>query len=79
MLFLTVELLRVTEPLFVAKHLANAPVDRLAALQRDVEQLATVRPISDRRQASDLDPLSAAYWNYVSKAAVAVFLEEHAQ
>jgi carboxyl-terminal processing protease len=44
----------VTEPMFVAKQLPSAPVDRLAALQRDVEQLVVARPVSDRRQASQL-------------------------
>src|SRR4051794_14095692 len=31
----------VTEPLFVARHLATSPVERLAALQREVEQIVT--------------------------------------
>ena len=44
----------VTEPLFVAKHLSTTPVDRLAALQRDVEQIVKARPVADRRQASQV-------------------------
>jgi carboxyl-terminal processing protease len=50
----------VTEPLFVAKHLATTPVERLAALQRDVEQLVIARPITDRRQATQLVQTAAA-------------------
>jgi len=44
----------VTEPVFVSKHLSAAPVDKLAALQRDVEQLVIARPVTDRKQASQL-------------------------
>jgi len=50
----------VTEPLFVARHLSTTPVEKLAALQRDVEQLATSRLVADRRQASDLVQTIAA-------------------
>ncbi|HMC09960.1 MAG TPA: S41 family peptidase, partial [Pirellulaceae bacterium] len=50
----------VTEPLFVAKHLSATPVERLAALQRDVEQLVIARPVADRRQASQLVQTVAA-------------------
>jgi carboxyl-terminal processing protease len=44
----------VTEPLFVARHLSATPVEQLAALQRDVEQLVTASPVSDRRKANQL-------------------------
>jgi carboxyl-terminal processing protease len=44
----------VTEPLFVSRYLATAPVDRLAGLQREVEQLVASRNVTDRRQASEL-------------------------
>src|SRR5262245_31364274 len=44
----------VTEPLFVSRHLSTAPVHRLAALQREVEQLVAARPVADRRQSADL-------------------------
>jgi len=50
----------VTEPLFVSKNLAGTPVDQLAALQRDVEKLVVSRPVSDRRQASQLVQAVAA-------------------
>jgi len=50
----------VTEPLFVSKHLSATPVDKLAALQRDVQQLVTARLVTDRRQASDLVQTIAA-------------------
>jgi carboxyl-terminal processing protease len=66
----------VTEPLFVAKHLSSAPVDRLAALQRDVEQLIVSRPVSDRRQASQLvQAVATALHERYGLPAQAVILE----
>ena len=53
----------VTEPLFVARHLSSTPVERLAALQRDVEHLVAARPVSDRRQANQLVATVAAALN----------------
>jgi carboxyl-terminal processing protease len=53
----------VTEPLFVARHLSSTPVERLAAIQRDVEQLVIARPVSDRRQANQVVALVAAALN----------------
>ncbi len=44
----------VTEPLFVAKHLSTANVEKLSALQRDVEQIVLARSVADRRQASQV-------------------------
>jgi carboxyl-terminal processing protease len=43
----------VTEPLFVTRHLSTSPVERLAALQREVEQLVATRHVADRRQAAE--------------------------
>jgi carboxyl-terminal processing protease len=75
----------VSEPLFVAKHLAGTPVERLATLQRDVEQLVRARPVADRRQATELVrtvatslheryglPSSAVVMEFVSGAAAAL-------
>jgi carboxyl-terminal processing protease len=50
----------VTEPLFVARHLSTTPVERLAALQRDVEAIVTANPVADRRKANQLVQLVAA-------------------
>ncbi len=44
----------VTEPLFVTKYMSTAPVEKLTALQRDVEQMIGSRSVADRRQASQL-------------------------
>jgi carboxyl-terminal processing protease len=49
----------VTEPLFVARHLSTTPVERLAALQQDVEQLVSARRVADRRQANEVVQLVA--------------------
>src|SRR5262249_44276236 len=50
----------VSEPLFVSRHLATTPVERLSALQRDVEQLVSAHPVTERRQASQLVQAVAA-------------------
>jgi carboxyl-terminal processing protease len=44
----------VTEPLFVARHLPKTPVERLASLQKDVQELVASRPVGDRRQTAEL-------------------------
>ena len=44
----------VTEPLFVSRHLPTTPVERLAALQKDVQELVSSRAIAERRQATEL-------------------------
>jgi carboxyl-terminal processing protease len=49
----------VTEPLFVSKHLATTPADRLAALQAEVQQLVAGRTVAERKQAADLVQLVA--------------------
>jgi carboxyl-terminal processing protease len=75
----------VTEPLFVSRHLATTPVERLASLQKDVEQLVSSRNCADRRQASELVlsvanslrerygvPSTAVIMEFVSGAAAAL-------
>jgi carboxyl-terminal processing protease len=44
----------VTEPLFVAKHLASADVAQLAEIQGEVQQLVASKAVADRRQALEL-------------------------
>jgi carboxyl-terminal processing protease len=66
----------VTEPLFVSKNLVSVPVDQLAALQRDVEKLVISRPVSDRRQASQLvQAVAVALRDRYGLSAQAVILE----
>ncbi|HEY2414532.1 MAG TPA: S41 family peptidase, partial [Pirellulaceae bacterium] len=68
-----------------AKHLSTAPVEKLTALQRDVEQIVLSRSVADRRQASQLVqavaatlrdryglPAQAAIMEFVSGAAAAL-------
>jgi carboxyl-terminal processing protease len=75
----------VTEPLFVSKYLSSAPVEKLTALQRDVEQIILSRSVADRRQASQVVqtvaatlrdryglPAQAAILEFVSGAAAAL-------
>jgi carboxyl-terminal processing protease len=75
----------VTEPLFVSKHMPAATVDKLTALQRDVEQIVLSRSVADRRQASQVVqtvaatlrdryglPAQAAILEFVSGAAAAL-------
>src|SRR5438874_8547032 len=44
----------VTEPAFVARHLATTPVESLTALQRDVRDLVGARAVADRKQATEV-------------------------
>ncbi len=75
----------VTEPLFVARHLATTPVERLAAIQKDVQELVAARPAGDRRQAAETVaavsttlrdrygvPATAVIMEFVSGAAAAL-------
>ncbi len=66
----------VTEPLFVAKHLSTAPVEKLTSLQRDVEQLIQSRAVADRRGASQLvQSVAATIRDRYGVPAQAVILE----
>lgn len=66
----------VTEPLFVARHLAATPVERLVDLQRDVHELVSSRPINERRQATELvSGVAAALRERYGVPANAVVLE----
>lgn len=51
---LTTMKVAVTEPTFVSKQMPSVPVERLTALQREIDDLAADRPLNDRRQAYDL-------------------------
>jgi carboxyl-terminal processing protease len=44
----------VTEPLFVEKQFSSAPIDTLAAFQRDADSLVAGKAVTDRRQAYEL-------------------------
>jgi carboxyl-terminal processing protease len=66
----------VTEPLFVSKNLASTSAEHLAALQRDVEKLIIARPVSDRRQASQLvQAIAASVRERYGLSAQAVIME----
>jgi carboxyl-terminal processing protease len=66
----------VTEPLFVSKNLASSSAEQLAALQRDVEKLIIARPVSDRRQASQLvQAIAASVRERYGLSAQAVIME----
>ncbi|MBW8884789.1 MAG: PDZ domain-containing protein, partial [Planctomycetia bacterium] len=66
----------VTEPLFVSKNLSSMPVQQIAALQRDIERLVISRPVSDRRQASQLvQTIAATLRDHYGLPAQAVILE----
>lgn len=66
----------VTEPLFVARYLATTPVERLATMQRDVQELVAARPVADRRQASEtVAAVSTALRSRYGVPATAVIME----